>query len=216
MSDAAPAGGRVARRRAQARARILEAAEQLILERGVESVTIDEIAEASDIARRSFYSHFESKHDILVPIARERTRRIHERIDRLVKGIDDPAAVLATAFRHAIRALTRDPLCRWLLVHSHLPQSRLLEGLGESGLRDIRRGVEVGRFQIANSEAMRLVLTGSFVSVLIARAEGALDDRTLDDAVELLLRMLGVGHEDAARVTHGKLPPLPPARRKRT
>ena len=62
--------GRVARRRAQARQRILDAAEKLMAERGVDGVTIDEIANAADIARRSFYHHFESKYDVLVPIAR--------------------------------------------------------------------------------------------------------------------------------------------------
>ena len=43
--------GRVARRRALVRQRILEAAEQLMTERGVDDVTIDDITDAADIAR---------------------------------------------------------------------------------------------------------------------------------------------------------------------
>ena len=89
--------GRVARRRALVRQRILEAAEQLMTERGVDDVTIDDITDAADIARRSFYHHFESKHDVLVPIARSRTKALNERIDRLASRMDDPAEVMATA-----------------------------------------------------------------------------------------------------------------------
>ena len=102
--------GRVARRRAQVRQRILDVAEQLMTERGVEAVTIDEIADAADIARRSFYHHFATKHDVLVPIARARTRSLNRRIDRLVAGDRRPRR------RHgdgdAARAARRSPATR--------------------------------------------------------------------------------------------------------
>lgn len=205
--------GRVARRRAQVRQRILDAAEELMTGRGVEAVTIDEIADAADIARRSFYHHFASKHDVLVPIARARTKALNRRIDRLVAKIDDPAEVMATAMRHALRALTRDPLCRWFVLSSGLPLQRLQEGLGESGMRDARRGLERGRFRFANPNVVHLLLGGAFVAVLAARAEEKLDDADLDDAIEHLLRVLGVGADEAADLAHRRLPPLPPEKR---
>jgi AcrR family transcriptional regulator len=205
--------GRVARRRAQVRQRILDTAEELMAERGVEAVTIDEIADAADIARRSFYHHFAGKHDVLVPIARARTRALNRRIDRLVAAIDDPAEVMATAMRHALRALTRDPLCSWFVLSSGLPLQRLQEGLGESGMRDALRGLERGRFRFANPNVVRLVLGGAFVAMLAARAEGTLDDADLDAAVEHLLRVLGVDAAEAGDIAHRKLPPLPPERR---
>lgn len=206
-------GGRVARRRAQVRQRILDVAEALMTERGVEAVTIDEIADAADIARRSFYHHFATKHDVLVPIAAARTRSLNRRIDRLVAEIDDPADVMATAMRHALRTIIRDPLCRWFVMSSGLPHQRLQEGLGESGTRDALRGLERGRFHFRNPHVVGLLLAGSFVAVLNARAENALDDDGLDDAVEHLLRMLGVDQADARALAHQPLRPLPAERR---
>ena len=88
--EAAPAG-RVARRRARVRERILDVAEKLFTRRGVDGVTIEDITEAADIARRSFYHHFASKHEVLVPIARARTKALNERIDRQLERVDDPA-----------------------------------------------------------------------------------------------------------------------------
>jgi AcrR family transcriptional regulator len=205
--------GRVARRRAQSRQRILDAADALMTERGVEAVTIDEIADAADIARRSFYHHFATKHDVLVPIARAHTTALNRRIDRLVAGIDDPAEVMATAMRHALRAIPRDPLCRWFVLSSGLPLQRLHEGLGASGMRDARRGLERGRFRFANPSVVHLVLAGAFFAMLTERAEGKLDDTDLDDAVEHLLRVLGVDAVEAGQIAHRRLPPLPPERR---
>jgi len=206
--------GRVARRRAHVRQRILAVAEALMAERGVEAVTLDEIADAADISRRSFYHHFDSKVELLVPIARARTKSLNERIDRLVATIDDPADVMATAMRHGMRGLTGDPLCKWLVLHSGLPHQRLYEGLGESGMRDAKRGVEARRFSIDNPEIVRLLVSGAFVAVLGAHVEHRLDVDDLDDAVEHLLRLLGVNKKEACAIAHRPLRPLPPARRR--
>ena len=197
--------GRVARRRARVRQRILDAAESLMAERGIDSVTIEDITETADIARRSFYHHFESKHDVLVPLARARTKALNDRIDALVAGIDDPAEVMATAMRHALRELSRDPLCSWFVLKSGLPNERLYEGVGESGLRDVWHGVEVGRFEIVNAEVMKLILSGAFISVLSAHVDRKVDDDDLDDAVENLLRLFGLSPAEAHDLTHRPL-----------
>jgi AcrR family transcriptional regulator len=206
--------GRVARRRAQARQRILDAAEKLMSERGVDAVTIDDIADAADIARRSFYHHFESKYDVLVPIARTRTEGVNQRIDRLVAAIDDPAEAMATGMRHGLRALASDPLCSWFVLKSGLPQQRLREGVGESGMRDAQRGVDAGRFRIGNVRVVSLLMTGAFLAALSARVEKRLDDGDLDDAVEHLLRLLGLSSAEAHQIAHRPLRPLPLDRRR--
>jgi AcrR family transcriptional regulator len=205
-----PGGGRVARRRAAVRRRILEAAETLMAERGVDGVTVDDIADAVDIARRSFYHHFEGKHDVLVPIARSRTKALNRRLDRLVASIDDPAAGMAIAMRHALRQISTDPLCRWFVLHSGLPHERLLEGLGESGMRDAQRAIHAGRLHVDNLKVARLVLSGAFVAIASARAEGTLSDHDLDDAIEHLLRLAGLDAGDAHAFAHRPLPNLPP------
>jgi AcrR family transcriptional regulator len=207
-----PVVGRVARRRAKVRERLLEVTEKLMDERGVDGVTIDDIADAADIARRSFYHHFASKYEILVPIARARTKALNRRIDRLVAAIDDPAEVMSTAMRHALRELADDPLCEWFILHSGLPHERLSEGMGESGMRDTLRAIEAGRFRVANHEVIRLLLSGAFVAIVSARVDGRLGDRDVDDAVEHLLRMFGLHVIEAHDIAHRKLRRLPAVR----
>jgi AcrR family transcriptional regulator len=178
-------------------------------ERGVDGVTIDDSADAADIARRSFYHYFDSKHEILVPIARARTKALHRRIDRLDATLADPADVMATAMRQALRGLADDPLCRWFVLYSGLPHERLSDGMGESGVRDTLRAIEAGRFNVDNHQVMRLLLSGAFVAVASARVEGKLDDRDLDDAVEHLLRMFGLNVSEAHDIAHRRLRRLP-------
>src|SRR5438552_12188169 len=61
MAHAAPAVGRLERRKARTVAAILDAAERHFLERGYESAKVDEIAADADVAVGSIYNHFGSK-----------------------------------------------------------------------------------------------------------------------------------------------------------
>jgi AcrR family transcriptional regulator len=200
--------GRVERRRARIRRRILEATEELTRSRGIDAVTIEDITEAADVARRTFYHYFDSKHDAVVPIARQRTRELNRRIDRVLEGVDDPAEVVSIALRHTLRSMPEDPLCAWFIFRSGLPQRRLLEGIGESGTRDLSRGVESGRFSLDNPMAAATLLSGAVIGALGGRLEKTLGDADLDDAVEYLLRLLGVPPGEARDIAHRPLPHL--------
>lgn len=57
--------GRRARKAREARSRIAAAGLRLMLERGYDATTLDDIAEAADISRRTFFHYFPSKEAIL-------------------------------------------------------------------------------------------------------------------------------------------------------
>src|SRR5258707_15804949 len=61
----AAAPGLRARKRQQTRERLTRAAMALFLERGFEATTLDDIAAAADISRRSFFHYFASKEDVV-------------------------------------------------------------------------------------------------------------------------------------------------------
>src|SRR6266481_7785735 len=62
--DAAAPGLR-ARKRLQTCERLTRVAMALFLERGFEATTLDDIAAAADISRRSFFHYFASKEDVV-------------------------------------------------------------------------------------------------------------------------------------------------------
>ena len=61
------------RKRQQTRERLTQAAMALFLERGFEATTLDDIAAAADISRRSFFHYFGSKEDVVFAWQEEST-----------------------------------------------------------------------------------------------------------------------------------------------
>ena len=63
------------RKRIDTRARILESAVQLFHMRGIEAVTVDEIAEAANVGKGTVYNYFGAKEDIVVAFLVELDRK---------------------------------------------------------------------------------------------------------------------------------------------
>jgi AcrR family transcriptional regulator len=55
----------VERKRRQARQRIIEAAEELFLERGFDDVSVGDIAERAEVGRTTFFRHFGDKQEVV-------------------------------------------------------------------------------------------------------------------------------------------------------
>jgi AcrR family transcriptional regulator len=70
------AAGKVRRR--ESRSAIIDAAERLFLERGFGAVSMDELAEAAGVARRTLYNQFSSKEEIF----REMLLRVSGQLER--------------------------------------------------------------------------------------------------------------------------------------
>lgn len=68
---------------AETHARIQAEAIRLFLERGFETTTLDDIAEAADVSRRSLFHYFESKEEIVLSARADFPNIIAEAIGRL-------------------------------------------------------------------------------------------------------------------------------------
>jgi hypothetical protein len=65
-TTSAPAPGLRERKRRQTRDRLTKVAMELFLARGFEATTLDDIAAAAEISRRSFFHYFASKEDVVL------------------------------------------------------------------------------------------------------------------------------------------------------
>lgn len=208
--DATPTdSGRVARKREAARARIIAAARRQFRERGVDDVTIRDITRAADVGHGTFYLHFKSKYEVLVPIMMAEAADLDAAARRQIDEPADPAQVLAVASRYVGYEVVRDPLWRWFLRHSGLPVDVMRDAFGRFGLRDVEAGLAAGRFVVDDPQATTIFCLGGYISVLLAALD-APDPRPLIDlAADHMLRVLGLGDEDARRIAHRPLAELP-------
>src|SRR5512139_2807225 len=93
---------RGARRKRETREKLLTAAFQLIAERGVDGVAVNEITEAADVGFGSFYNHFESKEAIHAAVFTAVLDDFGAALDRLTADRDDPAEIISVCVRQTI------------------------------------------------------------------------------------------------------------------
>jgi AcrR family transcriptional regulator len=88
------------RKRQQTRERLTRAAMALFLERGFEATTLDDIAAAADISRRSFFHYFASKEDVVFAWHEETTAALIAAVEARPAGES-----MLTAAENAISAM---------------------------------------------------------------------------------------------------------------
>ena len=80
--------GRRARAKTAVRARILDAAMRLFSDRGIDAVTIDQIASSADVGKGTIYNYFRTKEDIVVAFMADFEREVQAKL----AALDVPAA----------------------------------------------------------------------------------------------------------------------------
>lgn len=213
MSSTSPAtGGRQQRRRVLTRARLLGAARELMARRGVDAVGVSEIAEAADLGAGTFYNYFRSRDDVVAALMAESIETVGDALDRLTAEMPDPAEVFAASLRHLVRQAVSDPMWGWFVVRLGVAHPQLIEILGPRAARDLRRGVEQGRFEIPDVEVATSCTFGALIStlhlVLTAQPRQGIDELF----AQTMLTMVGLTAQDASEVAARPLPPLPAPR----
>jgi AcrR family transcriptional regulator len=78
--------------------RALDAAEELIYARGVQSVGMDDIRDRSGLPLKRLYQLFSSKENLVVAVLERRDTRWHERLSHYVDRVRDPEARVLAVF----------------------------------------------------------------------------------------------------------------------
>ncbi len=92
-----------ARKKLRTRIALARAALELFEERGFDDTTIDDIAAAADVGRRTFFRYFETKEDVFLV---DPARKLQIIEDELSRRADDES--MLAAIRRVLRAIARD------------------------------------------------------------------------------------------------------------
>jgi AcrR family transcriptional regulator len=91
------------RRRLQTRKQLIETTMQLVLEKGYEAISIQDITDQADLGRGTFYIHFKDKEDVIWTAFREMLQTLeqgaHRQLNRNMPGVEYYG--LLNIFRHA-------------------------------------------------------------------------------------------------------------------
>src|ERR1017187_7984132 len=100
-----PGKGRRERRAAETRLRLFRCALQLFAERGFSSVTVEDITEAADVGKGTFFNYFESKDHVLGVMAEIQLARVEEAVPLVASGKQK----IRTVLHHLARGLATEP-----------------------------------------------------------------------------------------------------------
>lgn len=177
------------RRAAETRERIFRAAIELIAERGLGNVTIEQITDRADVGKGTFFNYFPSKEAVLAYFGTVQVERLHEALERgEIEGSPAERALRILEIQAEHPGLTPD-LARGLFISSlssgHVSEvqgpsvwhvQRLLAGI-------LREGQLAGEFRPeVDPDEAALMLFGQYFLGLLAWCTG-FNDRPLPEVV---------------------------------
>ncbi|MCG8590970.1 MAG: TetR/AcrR family transcriptional regulator [Proteobacteria bacterium] len=197
-SRPAPSGTRRALKRERTRREIYDAAMRLFIARGFDAVTIEEIAEAAAVAKRTFFLHFPTKDALLSEYGRRIDAELAES-EALSEA--PPADALSEILRFLVRRALEHPevvrlLARQVFVNSTQLVDASVRGrtLAERVAAVVARGQASGQFRAdVDPLVVGLQWVGTFftLSAEWARPGSTLElEKAVEQQLELGLRSL--------------------------
>ncbi|MFP3553378.1 TetR/AcrR family transcriptional regulator [Paraburkholderia sp. SIMBA_049] len=215
---------RLARRRHATRVRLLDAAFGLVAEKGMDGVTISQITDAADVGFGSFYNHFASKERIFAALVDWLFEEFANTLDRLARGLADPAEVIAVSVRHTLLRACREPVWGQLLIREGLSARALSRGLGQRLLRDTKRGIAEKRFVVADELMCVISVIGTVLAGIAAELDLSTSSRRAvrtrkilrskaekfaENTAAVVLQAFGLARLEAEKIARRPLPAAP-------
>ena len=193
---------RMDRRRMETRAKLLKATLSLVIKKGIEKTTMDDITEKADLGRRTLYYHFGSKEECIIAAAAQSYTKIAAAADQSAHTHEDPAIAVAVAEQLVIRKLLEAPITERLIDYPRFLATALRSSISDFVYQDLQLGVEQGRFEpILNGPLLDTSVMWILVGFLIETIENKLSvEESLNNFTQMHLVFLGLGREEARQV----------------
>jgi AcrR family transcriptional regulator len=131
--------GRRERRGAETRLRLFRCALQLIAERGYSNVTVEQITEAADVGKGTFFNYFESKDHVLGVMAEIQLRKMRE---ALLLGGNSKRAI-HSVLHHLMLRLVEEPGRSPSLARAFISSFQTSEGVRSIIGSNMREGLKM-------------------------------------------------------------------------
>ncbi len=140
--------GRRQRRAAETRLRLFRCALQLFAERGFPDVTVEDITEAADVGKGTFFNYFESKDHVLGVMAEIQLGKVREAVTLAESGKETIHSVFRRLFIRVAEEPGRSPDLARTLISSFLASEkvrRLIDGNMSEGRKMLAQIVAAGQ-----------------------------------------------------------------------
>ncbi len=204
-----PPKTRSERRREGTRRRLMRAAYEIIAERGLEGLVIQEITQFADVGYGSFYNHFPSKEAIVEAVTEAALQRIldlHGEVGEIWPGSLESFAM---GMRVSLNECKRDRMWGWFLVRSVLSGGQAFHrGAAAQLKRSLEDGVAAGCFKCDDLDMARHIIGGLLLLGTINLVSSDMPEDYENRLVETALKSLSVPADKIKSVIAKPLPKL--------
>jgi AcrR family transcriptional regulator len=140
--------GRRERRAAETRLRLFRCAIELFSQRGLPNVTVEDITEAADVGKGTFFNYFESKEHVLGVLAEIQLGKLREAVEQAGSGKRSIEAVLHELFAGLAEEPGRSPELARAMISGFVSSMRSTGIMALNmtrGREIIARAIEIGQ-----------------------------------------------------------------------
>ena len=212
-SDKAGADKVSSSKRQATRQLLLDAARDLVLERGHDRVSIEEITDRARVSKGTFYNYFDTKQDVFTAVAQGLKAQLAADLVTTTDPIKDPAMKVAITLKFYFYQSLDNQDWREFTRFTGLTEL-YLEQASEERIEDLQSGVKAGRFKGDNVYFTESLIKGMSRHVVSAIDQGQVGRDASDYAIRSILQMLGLPEIVAKALTQTRLPPIAAQRRR--
>lgn len=201
-------GGRVARRRAELRKRVLRASLELFGNHGIASTSMSELISAAGTSAGAFYGLFDGKEALVQALIEEAIDPVADAIDELFESEADPAATLGLGLRTALALAMQNPNWGHFVSQSTMLNHALENGFRPRVTRDIRHAQRDGQLPEMDELVSVALMLGAFQAGVTLASQDLLTDRIACDLTARTLVAIGVESDRARSIATRPLRPF--------
>lgn len=177
------------------RSALMGAGQRLFAQRNIDGVTIDEIVEAADVAKGSFYNHFDDKESLADAIVELVQGDCDREVFSINIAVKDPAERVARAMAAMIRYAREHPDRYLAMVNLSKRRSDIDAPINAGARHDIEEGIKQGAFEGISVKVgvfMMLSMIASAVAYFAVAKDTDPPEEAASHMAMIMLRALGV------------------------
>jgi len=192
-------------RAARTRSALLSAGMELLVERPVDAIAIDEFVATARVAKGSFFNHFADKRQFAIAIAKEIRLDVETWVGQINADIPDPLERLSGGMIAAAAYALANPERTAVLARSLNGTSLDSHPINAGLLQDLRGGLAAGLIELPSEQAGILYWLGACQSLMGNIIESAANrpaaEQLLANMLQLALRGLSAPASCIAKLT---------------
>lgn len=126
------------------RSSLIAAGLDLLVERPIDAIPIDDFVARAGVAKGSFFNHFKDKQDFAAAVADEVRMEVEAEVARANSGVSDPVARIAGGMAVAARFAVEQPGRAMVLLRSQMPATSQSHPLNRGLKEDIKAALDLG------------------------------------------------------------------------